>query len=92
MIAYCKRSIDNAALSKDSAVALIRTPCEEVQHVKQHEHWCKSYSLFKRIIMRQEKYGGRLEPKLPIKILKQLPAMASKTHDIYQKLNLSKFL
>lgn len=81
MIAYCKERI--GASPKD------RVACKDDINVKQHKNWCKAYSLFKRIIIRQEKCGGRIEPKLPIKILKELPLMASKTHDIYQKLNLS---
>lgn len=63
---------------------------ENPQHLlNDHEKWCKAFQLFKQLIIHQEKFG-RLEPQLPKKILRDLPANCCKTKDIYKKLNISK--
>uniref|UniRef100_A0A1B0FDP4 Uncharacterized protein n=1 Tax=Glossina morsitans morsitans TaxID=37546 RepID=A0A1B0FDP4_GLOMM len=62
---------------------------ENPQHLlNDHEKWCKAFQLFKQLIIHQEKFG-RLEPQLPKKILRDLPANCCKTKDIYKKLNIN---
>lgn len=64
-------------------VAFCKTAPDHLQ--KYHHLWCRSYQLFKEMIIFQEKFG-KIDPSLPTKVLKDLPMACSNMRQICSKL------
>ncbi|XP_055855031.1 uncharacterized protein LOC129918474 [Episyrphus balteatus] len=56
------------------------------EHLQKYHHlWCRSYQLFKEMIIFQEKFG-KIDPSMPTKVLKDLPLGCANMKQICTKL------
>uniref|UniRef100_A0A0A1X0N1 Zinc finger MYND domain-containing protein 17 n=1 Tax=Zeugodacus cucurbitae TaxID=28588 RepID=A0A0A1X0N1_ZEUCU len=53
---------------------------------KSHREWCKSYQLFKKLELIQAKFG-KVDPSMPMKILRDIPGACCNTKQILSKLD-----